>query len=510
MNLAQVLSRSFQNHAEKTAIRFGGRQYRFLEIDEEIRKCALWLHRAGIRKGDRIGFLLPKSTEFIFFHLAALSVGAISLPVNPAYSAEEIAYFLADSQSSLLITDARGSEKLKKLGGSGGGTKIALVDDSSPDGREPLRKEMQKMGEGECRTYPAHDDDVAMILYTSGTTGKSKGAMITHRNLVTNMRALQQIWGWTERDTLLHVLPLFHIHGLIVALHGALHAGSTVILHKKFDPQKTWETIQEEKCTLLTAVPTIYHRLLRDWDTMKPDLRTMRLFISGAAPLSENLFCCFKEATGFRILDRYGMTETGVIASNPLDPCRRVPKSVGFPIPGVQVRIADERGKGTEPGKVGEVWVRGHSIFKGYWRMPQKTEEVFAAGWFRTGDLGYQDPQDFGRIYLVGRAKELIITGGYNVYPKEVESVLERHEAIQEAAVIGIPDEDFGEKVAAVIVWRKDKNPPPPQAIIAFCKEHLASYKCPQEVRVVEQLPRNAMGKVVRSSIQEICPTLYS
>lgn len=510
MNLAQVLARSFQNYSDRTAVVFGGRKYPYREIDEEIRKRSLWLaKRAGIQQEDRVAILLPKGMEFIFFHLAILSVGAISLPLNPACSEEELSYYLSDGDSSLLITDVAGIEKLGKTPRSAGGVRFVLTDDSSPFGWEPLKNELEKMGPGDGRTYPAQDDDVAVLIYTSGTTGKSKGAMITHRNLVTNMRALQRTWDWNEKDVLLHVLPLFHIHGLIVALHGAFHAGSTVILQEKFEPRETWRTMEKERCTLFTAVPTIYYRLLREWEGQKENLISMRLFISGAAPLSESIFSSFEEKTGFRILDRYGMTETGIIASNPMDHCRRVPKSVGYAVPGVNIRIAGNEGEEVDPGRVGEVWINGDNVFKGYWRMPEKTKEAFEAGWFKTGDLGYQAPEDFGRLYLVGRAKELIISGGYNVFPKEVEEVLERHEGIQEAAVIGVTDEDFGEKVTAVVVLRKDRTPPQPQEIISFCKEHLTSYKCPKQVMVVDHLPRNGMGKVQKEGLQKNC-LIYS
>ncbi len=505
MNLAQELSRSFQRYVNKTAIVFEGRSYRYREMDEEVRKRALWLQEAGIQKGDRIALLLPKGMEFIFLHLAALSVGAISLPLNPAYSGEEITYYLADSGSSLVVTDAVGLERMGKLPESVEGAKTLLTDDSSPDGWAPLPREMEKIGAGDVRAYPAQDDEVAMIIYTSGTTGKAKGAMITHRNLVTNMLALENIWEWAERDVLLHVLPLFHIHGLVVALHGGLHAGSTIIMHENFDPQRAWRTIEKEKCTLLMGVPTVYHRLLKEWGAVKPELRTMRIFISGSAPLSESRFHRFEETTGFRILERYGMTETGIITSNPLDPLRRNPNSVGYPLPGVQLRIMSERGQEVPSGEVGEVWIQGDNVFKGYWQMPEKAKESFEGGWFKSGDLGYQDPEDSLRLYLVGRAKELIITGGYNVYPKEVENVLEKHEAIQEVAVIGLPDEDFGERVTAVVVFKKDQIPPPLKTIIAFCKKHLAGYKCPKEILVVDQLPRNAMGKIQKGIFQKSC-----
>ena len=503
MNLAQVLSESCSKYNEKPAIVFEGRSYRFKEIDEAVRKCSLWLHKAGIQKGDRIAIQLPKSMEFIFLHLAVLSLGGISLPLNPDYSPEEVTYYLSDSGSALFVTDSMRFERAKSFLKTTKGLRIYLLDQAGPGETGPLSVEWEGVGTDDPRTHPARDDDVAMMLYTSGTTGRSKGAMITHRNLVSNMIALKQAWEWTDRDVLLHVLPLFHVHGLCVALQGSLYAGSTLIMHEKFDPRRTWKTIEQERCSMLMAVPTVYHRLLTEWDHTKPDLSSIRVFISGSAPLSENLFIRFEKTTGFRILERYGMTEAGMIISNLIDPPGRKAKSVGYPLPGVQARIVGENRKDVKPGEVGEVWIKGDNVFKGYWQMPEKTRDSFEDGWFKTGDLGYQDPEDSMRVYLVGRAKELIITGGYNVYPKEVENVLEHHEAIQEAAVIGLPDEDYGEKVTAVVVLKKDHATLPRENILAFCKKHLAGYKCPKEIFPVDQLPRNSMGKIQKDVLQK-------
>ena len=503
MNLAQVLSESSAEYSGKTAIVFEGQGYRFREIDEEIRRRAAWLQRLGVRQGDRVALQLPKSMEFIFLHLAVLSLGAITLPLNDDYSPEEVGYFLSDSESSTFIANIQGFSRNRDVMAGLRGMKTYVVDGLSPDGSGPLSVELRKVGAEDPRQYPAQDDDVAMLCYTSGTTGKSKGAMITHRNLVTNMRSLKEIWEWTDRDVLLHVLPLFHIHGLVVALHGGLYAGSTILMHERFDARRTWETIAREKCTLLMAVPTIYHRLLNEWDRLKPGLESMRVFISGSAPLSENLFHRFEATTGFRILERYGMTEAGMIASNPYAPSGRKPKSVGFPLPGVRVRVVSEDGNDVKPGDVGEVWIQGDNVFKGYWRMPEKTKESFEGGWFKTGDVGYQDPGDEGRLYLVGRARELIITGGYNVYPKEIENLLEKHEAIHEAAVVGIPDDDYGEKVTAVVVLRKDRCQTKPEEIIEFSRKHMAGYKCPKQVHIVVELPRNAMGKIQKDALQK-------
>jgi malonyl-CoA/methylmalonyl-CoA synthetase len=503
MNLAQVLSESSKKYREKTAILFERRPYTFQEIDQEIRRRAAWLKNLGITKGDRVAIQLPKSMEFVFIHLAVLALGAITLPLNPDYSPEEVTYYLTDSGATLFINDAKGFQRNRELTEKIKGIRIYLLDGTSSQGLGPLSSDLVKVGAGDTRTYPAEDDDTAMILYTSGTTGRSKGAMITHRNLVTNMIALEEAWEWTHRDRLLHVLPLIHVHGLSVALQGSLYIGSTLIVHERFDPLRTWKAISEEKCTMLMAVPTIYHRLVGEWEKVKPDLRLMRVFISGSAPLSENLFHRFEEATTYRILERYGMTEAGMITSNLIDVSGRKAKSVGYPLPGVKVRVVRDKGVDVKPGDVGEVWIQGDNVFKGYWEMPEKTQESFEEGWFKTGDLGFQDPADNLRLYLVGRAKELIITGGYNVYPKEIENVLEKHKAVHEAAVIGLPDEDYGERVAAVVVLKEGEKPSSSEEIICYCKEHLAGYKCPKQVYVTDQIPRNTMGKIQKNILQK-------
>jgi len=503
MNLAQVLSESCSKYKEKPAIVSEGRTYSFNKIDEEIRRCSSWLRRAGIQEGDRVAIQLQKSMAFIFLHLATLSLGGISLPLNPDYSPEEVSYYLSDSGSAHFFTDRTRFERAKPFLETMEGLKIHLLDQPGPGEGKTLPAGWKEAGTDDPRNYPAQDDDVAMMLYTSGTTGRSKGAMITHRNLVTNMIALKLAWQWTDKDVLLHVLPLFHVHGLCVALQGGLYAGSTIIMHERFDPRRTWKTIEKERCSILMAVPTIYHRLLNEWDSFQPDLSSMRVFISGSAPLSESLFARFEKATGFRILERYGMTEAGMIISNTIAPAGRKARSIGYPLPGVQARVVEGNGTDARPGEVGEVWIRGDNVFKGYWQMPEKTHESFEGEWFKTGDLGYQDPEDGMRFYLVGRAKELIITGGYNVYPKEVENVLEQHEAVQEAAVIGLPDEDYGEKVTAVVALKRSPSDVPSESLLAFCREHLAGYKCPRQIFTVDQLPRNSMGKIQKDLLRK-------
>ena len=537
----------------KPALVFGERIYSYGELTLSVKQYARLLTWLGVRKGDRVAIQLPNCAEFVFLHLATMLVGAITLPLNTGYKPEEIDYFLEDSGSRLFFTDDEKPRSGSDGAGSSEKAEIARIiyrgeDSNSPSSLKLLLQESQKSFEEGAGTEGAdhaadsdvsgvtggiadsatgavdatEGNDIALLCYTSGTTGKPKGAMITHGNLLSNTRALQKLWRWTEEDILLCVLPMFHIHGLCVALHGALNAVCKVIIHDKFDPVKCFKTIEENKCTMFMAVPTIYFRLMEIWPELKPapDLASMRVFISGSAPLSEELFARFYAATGFRILERYGMTETQMIVSNPYEQERRIPQSVGYPLPGVQVRVASDTGLDVTPGEVGEVLVKGENVFRGYWQMPEKTKDSFLGDWFRTGDLGYQDAKDGMRLYLVGRAKELIISGGYNIYPKEVEDVLGQHSAVLESAVIGVSDREFGEKVVAAVVLKSgDKGDigrsdsettaeTTPKAaskeqLIAFCKEKLAGYKCPKEIIFLDELPRNALGKVQKHLITE-------
>lgn len=501
MNLAGILAKRWMARSHKTAVRFESDSYTYGQLDGEICLRAAMLNRLGIKKGDRVAIQLDKCMEFLFLHFAVLSLGAVTLPLNSDYKPEELEYFLTDSESALFITD---SAKYRAAGGLLGGIaglRILLTDSGPEEGVITLQNELAKGAGDFVRPYPTEAGDTAMICYTSGTTGRSKGAMITHMNLLSNIDALHGIWGWSDSDVLLHVLPLFHVHGLNVASLGSLYAGATMIMHEKFEPGRAWKSLVEEGCTVFMAVPTIYQRLMNEWDAAdpKPDLSGMRLFVSGSAPLSGNLFERFEKATGMRILERYGMTETGMNTSNTLDPAGRVAKSVGYPLPGTTIMIAADNGGPVVPGEVGEVWIKGPNVFKGYWNMPEKTAESFADGWFKSGDLGYADPADGGRIYLVGRGKELIITGGYNVYPKEIESIIENHPSVKEVAVIGIPDEDFGEKVVAVVALNDGAPAPPAGELAAMCKAKLAGYKCPKQIHFVDALPRNAMGKIQKN-----------
>jgi malonyl-CoA/methylmalonyl-CoA synthetase len=493
VNLAQLLAQTAAKYADKPAIIFEGKVWTYRDFYDQVQHYASILDRLNIKKGDRVAVQLPKSIEFLFLHFAILSIGAIALPLNPDYRPEEICYFLTDSSSSLFVTTSDRHAKVQSA--------IAHLSELQVLFPEDLLAfpQIEFLSE-----YAARDNDVAMICYTSGTTGRSKGAAISHRNLITNIKDLDQAWQWRDRDVLLHVLPLFHVHGLNVATLGCLYAGATMIMFEKFEPRRVWETITSVKCTVFMAVPTIYQRLINEWEKLefKPDLQAMRIFISGSAPLSDQQFYQFENLTGFRILERYGMTETGMNASNSIVPEHRKAKSVGVPLASVQIRIVDRNGDDVQKSEVGEVWIRGENVFQGYWGMPEKTAEAFVDGWFRTGDLGFQDPDDNDRLYLVGRAKELIITGGFNVYPKEIENVLESHEFVKESAVIGLPDQDFGERVVAAITLKSEINVTP-EVLIKHCKTRLASYKCPKQIFFVEQLPRNAMGKLQKNILVE-------
>jgi malonyl-CoA/methylmalonyl-CoA synthetase len=340
-----------------------------------------------------------------------------------------------------------------------------------------------------------------VIIYTSGTTGRPKGAEITHGNLVSNLEALHSAWGWQPDDVLLHVLPIFHVHGLFVALHGALHAGATALLMREFDPRNTLRNLVERQCTVLMAVPTIHRRLLDMPDAKSFDLAHMRLITSGSDRLPDEVFTGFQKTFGHTLLERYGMTETGMNCSNPLHGERRI-GSVGFPLPGVEVRIADsESGEILPDGEIGDVQLRGPNVFKGYWRQPEKTAESFTAdGWFKSGDLGLRE-QD-GYITLCGRSKDLIISGGLNIYPPEVELVLAEHPAVATCAVIGCPDREWGERVTAVVVLNRGETVQGSD-LIAFCRERLAVYKSPKSVVFREDLPRNAMGKVRKAELRK-------
>lgn len=501
MDLLTHLVTNFDKYADQKII-FNDQVLSYTELWEPAESLCRSLHGLGIARGDRIAVQLSKGLPFLYTYLASLQLGSIMVPLNNTYTREEMAYFIKDSGARLLIIDSELANPIREarsefpslehlvVVGQGellnkGKDEIDFLSLLDPSGPKP--------------NYCPQPDDIALIIYTSGTTGRSKGAMLTQENIYSNLESLHQAWGHTDQDILLHTLPLFHIHGLLVAFHGALHAGMGIVMRSRFDPLDVLRCIEQHGCTIFMGVPTMYQRLLQVENPNRFNLKSMRLWISGSAPLPAAAFSRFQRIFGCSILERYGMSETGINVSNPLLGVRK-PGSVGLPLPGVAVRVVDAAGKDVATGEVGEVWIQGKNVFKGYWQMPDKTRESFTDGWFRTGDLGYRDPE--GYLYLVSRAKDLIISGGLNVYPKEIETLIETLEAVEEAAVIGVPDQDLGERVVAVVVTRPYRALGA-EEVIALCRERLAGYKCPKAVFFAESLPKNAMGKVMKNVLRE-------
>ena len=441
---------------------------------------------------------LPKCLPFVYFHLAAVQIGAIFLPLNPAYPEAELRYFLADSGASLFIADAKDQAKLDP------------ITDSLPAHRKTTyiykpenagEKWLEDKSSIRSYSFPSDPDQTAMMLYTSGTTSRPKGAQITHGNLSANIASLHEAWGWRQDDVLLHVLPIFHVHGLVVALHGALHAGATAVMCPAFDAAAVLPLLCSGRFSVFMGVPTMHRRLYQQANGQRTDLSHLRLMTSGSDRLPDDLFFGYQETFNVTLLERYGMTETGMNLSNPLHGERRV-GSVGMPLPGVSARIVDPETEAPLPdGEVGEVQIKGAHVCKGYWQQPEKTAEAFTPdGWLRTGDMGLRGTD--GYYTLKGRAKDLIITGGMNVYPPEVELVLMEHPAVAACAVVGCPDLEWGEQVVAVIIPKPGVTPHESE-IIAFCREHLAGYKAPRRVVFVDAFPANALGKIQKAKLRE-------
>ncbi len=448
----------------------------------------------GVKPGDRVAVQVEKTPDALMLYLATVRAGGVFLPLNTAYTPAEIDYFVGDAEPAVFVCDPSRAEALQETA-----TKVAAsLQTLDASGRGTLR-DLADGASGEFTDVARQDDDLAAILYTSGTTGRSKGAMLSHENLASNARTLVDYWRFTADDVLLHALPIFHTHGLFVATNCLLMAGASMLFLPKFDLDKALELLP--RATTMMGVPTFYTRLLGSEAFTKDLVAHMRLFISGSAPLSAETHKEFSARTGHAILERYGMTETNMNTSNPYDGDRR-PGTVGFPLPGVALRIADpETGRALPQGEVGIIEVKGPNVFKGYWRMPEKTAEEFRSDfYFITGDMGRID--DDGYVSIVGRSKDLIISGGFNVYPAEVEALLDEIEGVAESAVIGVPHPDFGEGVVAVVAPKNgaklDKA-----GIISALSDKLAKFKQPKQVHVLEALPRNTMGKIQKNVLRD-------
>jgi malonyl-CoA/methylmalonyl-CoA synthetase len=464
----------------------------FADVERRTAQIAHRLVAQGVTKGDRVAAQVEKSPEALFLYLACLRAGAAYLPLNTAYTLAELGFFIGDAEPRVVVCDPTRAEAIRALPEAGG----AAVTTLDQAGGGALTDNLDGLPD-DFATVPTTDDDLAAILYTSGTTGRSKGAMLSHANLASNAATLVEVWGMTADDVLLHALPIYHVHGLFTAATTLLMAGGSMVFLPRFDVDAVLDAMP--RCTVMMGVPTFYTRLLARDDFTAEATRHMRLFVSGSAPLLEETFRSFEARTGQRILERYGMTETGMNCSNPLDGERR-PGTVGPPLPGVEARVVDDRGHVLPPGETGTLEVRGPNVFGGYWRLPEKTREEFRDDrFFITGDLARIDAD--GYVSIVGRAKDLIISGGLNVYPKEVEGVLDRLEGVAESAVIGLPDADFGEAVAAVVVPRPGAQIDP-EAMIAETRRQLAAFKVPKRVFVTDRLPRNSMGKVQKNVLR--------
>ena len=479
-----------------------GRLYTYADLDQESARFARLLSTLGVGKGERVAVQVDKSAEALFLYLGCLRAGCIYLPLNTAYTEPEVDYFLGNAQPRMVVCRPQAREAVHELATE---HEVAHVFTLDADGAGSLMDATADVP-GECEPVPCEADDVAVILYTSGTTGKPKGAMITHGNLAANGLALQQAWGFTGADILLHALPIFHIHGLFVACHCVLLAGARMIFLRRFDAARIVKLLP--RSTAFMGVPTYYTRLLAEPGFDTKACANMRLFTSGSAPLLEQTFAEFRERTGHTILERYGMTETGMNASNPLDGERR-PGTVGPPLPGVQLRVVDDEGRELPAGETGQLQVKGENVFKGYWQMPDKTAEEFTAdGYFKTGDVARIDAE--GYVSIVGRDKDVVISGGYNVYPKEIEQLIDGLDGVVESAVIGLAHPDFGEGVTAVVVREADTAQPDEAAVISELKRVLANYKVPKRVFFVDQLPRNTMGKVQKNVLRERYAATYT
>jgi malonyl-CoA/methylmalonyl-CoA synthetase len=500
-NLFSRLFDSLDDPARLAIETLDGRRISYGDLVAQAGQMANALVSCGVKPGDRVASQTEKSVPGLVLYLAAVRAGAVYLPLNTAYTLNELEYFITDAEPSLVVCDpakadgigaiaAKVGARIKTLGADGKGSLTDAAAAASPA----------------FVTVTRADDDLAAILYTSGTTGRSKGAMLTHDNLASNSLSLVDYWRFTDQDVLIHALPIYHTHGLFVASNVTLFARASMIFLPKFDPELIIRLMA--RATVLMGVPTFYTRLLQSPALTRESAAHMRLFISGSAPLLADTHREWAARTGHAVLERYGMTETNMNTSNPYDG-DRVPGAVGQALPGVAVRVTDpETGKQVARDTIGMIEVKGPNVFKGYWRMPEKTKAEFRDdGFFITGDLGKIDGN--GYVHILGRGKDLVISGGFNVYPKEIESEIDAMPGVVESAVIGVPHADFGEGVTAVVVC--DKSASVNEASVLDALEgRLAKFKMPKRVIVVDELPRNAMGKVQKNILRDTYADIYA
>ena len=501
-NLFVALRNAFPADADAVAVETdNGLFYSWRDLDRATAMMANLLASLNLPDGARIAVQVEKSVEALVLYLATLRAGYVFLPLNTAYQSAEIEYFIGNAEPAVVVCSPKNFGWVSKIAFKAGTQNVFTLGD---DRTGSLLERAAHCGDQHTVVHRSADD-LAAILYTSGTTGRSKGAMLTHGNMLSNARVLKDYWGWKPGDVLIHALPIFHVHGLFVAVHGALLNGSKMIWMARFDPKRVLDKMPE--ATVFMGVPTLYVRLLAEPGLTRNAVRNMRLFIAGSAPLLIETFNEWKDRTGHTILERYGMSETAMLTSNPYaldsrygNQDERRGGTVGFPLPGVSLRVQRDDGNPLATGEIGGIQVKGPNVFKGYWRMPEKTREEFTAdGFFKTGDVGKTDAR--GYVTIVGRSKDLIISGGYNVYPAEIEGYINELPGVAESAVVGVPDADFGEVGVAVVIAKPGATLDP-AAILLQLKAMLANFKIPKRCFVVDELPRNTMGKVQKNVLR--------
>ena len=503
-NLYAALRGAFPADLQQAAVETeDGLVYSWGDLERASAMLANLLHSLGLPVGARVAVQVDKSVEAMLLYLATLRAGYVFLPLNTAYQSAEIDYFIGDAEPSVVVCSGRNFGWISKIAFKAGTRHVFTLND---DRTGSLLERAAHHGDRH-EVVAGTADDLAAILYTSGTTGRSKGAMLTHGNLLSNARVLRDYWGWRQGDVLIHALPIFHVHGLFVAIHGALINGSKMIWLSKFDPKLVIAKMRE--ATVFMGVPTLYVRMLAEPSLTREATKTMRLFVAGSAPLLLETFNDWQQRTGQAILERYGMSETVMLTSNPYDTRQgeRRGGTVGFALPGVGLRVAGDDGKPVPTGEIGAIQVKGPNVFKGYWQMPEKTKEEFTDdGWFKTGDVGKIDER--GYAHIVGRSKDLIISGGYNVYPAEIEGYINDLPGVAESALVGVPHPDFGEVGVAVVIPKPGASVDG-DAVIAQLKGRLANFKIPKRCFVVGELPRNTMGKVQKNLLRDQHKALF-
>ena len=503
-NLYGALRANFPAVLDSTAIETADTatplHYSWRDLERGSAMLANLLQSLALPAASRIAVQVDKSVEALMLYLAVLRAGHVFLPLNSAYQASELEYFIGNAEPAVVVCSPKHFGWVSRIAFVKGVAHVFTLGDD----RTGTLLDRAAFQSDEHAVVRSRADELAAILYTSGTTGRSKGAMLTHGNLLSNALVLKEAWGWRSAqdggDVLIHALPIFHVHGLFVASHGALINGSKMLWFARFDPRAVVARLPE--ATVFMGVPTLYVRLLAEPALTREACANMRLFVAGSAPLLIETFEAWRERTGHTILERYGMSETAMLTSNPYRPeSARRGGTVGLPLPGVGLRVRDDKGAPLRSGEIGGIEVKGPNVFKGYWRMPEKTADEFTTDlWFKTGDVGRVDED--GYVSIVGRSKDLIISGGYNVYPAEIEGVINELPGVDESAVVGVPHPDFGEAVVAVVVPKKGVTLDAAQ-IVAALKGRIANFKVPKQVYVVAELPRNAMGKVQKKELRE-------